>query len=184
MRILLIYDQDNENENSRQIKDYLETYYNIIKVINVNKENITFCSGCIGCWVKTPGICIKNDILNTINREFINSDAVIYISAIIFGQYSAIIKNVMDRYIPNVLPFFVKNDGITIHPNRYEKYPYQILVGYGNNLSEEEKDIFLTLTKGIYNKSFDEVLIHENNSSTIRRIQLALEKVYEKNMYN
>lgn len=179
MRILLIYDQENENVNSRRIKEYLQRYYSNIKVINVNKENITFCSGCMGCWIKTPGICIKNDILNTINREFINSDAVIFISAIIFGQYSATIKNVMDRYIPNVLPFFVKKNGITIHPNRYEKYPYQILVGYGNDLSEEEKNIFLTLTKGMYNKSFDEVLIHENSCSTIRQILLKLENLYE-----
>ena len=163
MKIILIYDKDNETENSKKLKDFLLEYCRLskymIKVFDVTKYNVKSCSGCIGCWIKTPGKCVKDDLLNQINYSLVNSDIAIFISAISFGQYSATIKNVMDRYIPNVLPFYTKKGKVTIHPERYDEQPLQILIGHGKMLSNEEKDTFTSLTDGKYNKGFNKVFI-------------------------
>lgn len=163
MKVMLVYDKENETEYSNVLKQavlqrLLEKNMRT-ELFEVNSSNVKSCMGCMECWVKTPGECVIDDLLNQMNRFLVNSDLVIYISAIIFGQYSAVMKNVMDRFIPNVLPFFVKKDGITVHPGRYSKYPRQILIGYGDDLTEDEVDTFITLTSGKYNKSYDRVFV-------------------------
>lgn len=179
MNVMLVYDKDNETEHSKLLKHTLINNLGRSKVkielFMVTRENVRGCTGCIKCWLKTPGECVMNDLLNTINRSLINSDLVIFITAIMFGQYSSAMKNVMDRFIPNVLPFFIEERGMTIHPGRYEKYPNQILIGYGSDLMEEERDTFLTLTSGKYNKTFDEVFISvtdADNKAIVDHIRL------------
>ena len=149
---MIVYDIENEIMCSKKINNsilsMLLKYKHNVELFNISKENIKTCDGCVGCWIKTPGECVKkNDLLNKINNNLINSDLVIFITAIIFGQYSSVMKNVIDRFIPNVLPFFVKRNGIMIHPERYNKYPFQILIGYGDDLTNEEKDTFITLDR-------------------------------------
>lgn len=113
----------------------------------IGRAELAFCKGCFGCWVKTPGECVISDKMGQINRGYINSDVVVYLSPIVFGQYSANLKNVIDRWIPNVLPFFItRPDGSTMHPPRYEQYPCQIVIGYGAR-DEEDEQLFCDVSK-------------------------------------
>lgn len=184
MEVIMIYDKDNDTNYSKTIKQTLFEYFSKkdhnVRIFNICRENIKNCSGCVGCWIKTPGECVKNDLLNKLNCVLINSDLAIFISAIIFGQYSSSIKNVIDRFIPNVLPFYVKKNGITVHPERYNKYPVQILIGYGDGLTIEEKDTFITLTNGKYNKSFDRVFVFDADTVVLDTLLYSLEEYNEK----
>ena len=105
--------------------------------------------------------------MSEINLSFVNSDVVVYMSPVIFGQFSANIKNAIDRWLPNILPFFIKRpDGSTMHPSRYDRYPYVIIIGYGNNISEEDVQLFIDITKKHRNNT--EVLIYQNADKDIK----------------
>ncbi|HPJ02066.1 MAG TPA: NAD(P)H-dependent oxidoreductase [Candidatus Limiplasma sp.] len=110
-------------------------------------QELAYCRGCFGCWVKTPGECVIRDSMADINRDSMQSDVAVYLVPVVFGQYSANMKNALDRWIPNILPFFeVRKNGETIHPARYLENPAFIMIGYGDGLSAEEKALFTSIT--------------------------------------
>ena len=110
---------------------------------------------------------IGDDIAN-INRAIMNSDVVVYLNPVVFGQFSANIKYALDRWLPNMLPFFeVRKDGSTIHPRRYESYPKQIMIGYGENLNAEDAQLFIDITKK--HRSHIDVLIDDGTDSQIKK---------------
>ncbi len=105
------------------------------------------CIGCFSCWIKTPGECVIRDDMTEINRLYINSDAVVFLSPVVFGQFSVNMKNVIDRILPRLLPFFInKADGSTAHPFRYAKNPELFFIGYGSGLPEQDIQLFNTIT--------------------------------------
>lgn len=136
------------------------------ELMELKAENLTFCMGCFSCWIKKPGECIINDQMAQINEKVMNSDIVIYLSPIVFGQFSPNIKNVIDRGLPNMLPFFERRpDGSTMHPPRYKTYPCQIIIGYGDGLSDEDQQLFIDVTKK--HRRNIEVLIYQDPPQTI-----------------
>ena len=114
----------------------------------LGRNDIHYCVGCFGCWTKKPGECVIGDDLASINRAMMTSDVVVYLVPVIFGQFSANIKYALDRWLPNMLPFFEsRKDGSTMHPRRYTSYPRQIMIGYGDSLSAEDAQLFTDITK-------------------------------------
>jgi Multimeric flavodoxin WrbA len=110
-------------------------------------RGLNSCMGCFGCWIRKPGECVISDEMAELDRCYMNSDAVVFLSPVIFGQFSANIKNAIDRTLPNMLPFFYRRpDGSTMHPPRYEKYPELFLIGYGEGLDREEVQLFRDIT--------------------------------------
>ncbi len=109
-------------------------------------DHIQPCVGCFDCWVKTPGLCIQTkDNANSICRDFARSDAVLLLSKVTYGSHSPDVKAMLDRIIPNALPFFETVEGEMHHPKRYAKVPNWIAFGYGN-MTDEEADTFAALT--------------------------------------
>ncbi len=142
----------------------------------VEKGELAHCMGCFGCWLKKPGECVIDDGISEINRTSMTSDAVIYLCPIVFGQFSANMKDVFDRWLPNMLPFFeTRPDGSTMHPPRYKDYPISIIIGYGEDLSEEDARLFKDITK-LHRRSF-EALIYTGDDAElagqIKAIELA-----------
>lgn len=179
MKALLISDREYQTKTYQELNDLTGKFFKQkgyeIEMIELERENLTFCLGCFGCWIQKPGECIINDGMSQINRRVMNSDVVIYLSPIIFGQFSPNIKNVIDRGLPNMLPFFEKRpDGSTMHPPRYDTYPSQIIIGYGDEISKEDKQLFSDVTKK-HRRSL-EVLIYqkpfENTIQTLNSIEL------------
>lgn len=152
MKALIISDSEYQTEEYLKLKtaihSYLEKKDFEMKEIKVREKDITYCTGCFGCWIKKPGECVIKDGMEEVNRNFNNSDTVIYLTPIVFGQFSANIKNTLDRWLPNVLPFFKKRkDGSTMHPPRYPENPAQIIIGYAKELSSEDENLFYDITK-------------------------------------
>ena len=179
MKILLISDKEYPTKTYQGLRDQIGMFFSTrefeIEMIEVGSENLTFCMGCFGCWIKKPGECVINDMMSQINRSAMNSDVVIYLSPIIFGQFSANIKNTIDRSIPNILPFFETGpNGSTTHPPRYETYPRQVIIGYGDMVSDEDKQLFIDVIKKHLRNI--EVLIYqesdENIIETISKMEL------------
>lgn len=170
MKALLISDKEYPTKTYQGLKDLIDMFLGKkgfeTEMMEVGAENLTFCMGCFGCWIKKPGECVINDMMTQINRSVMNSDVVIYISPIIFGQFSANIKNTVDRSIPNMLPFFeTRPDGSTMHPPRYDTYPRLIIIGYGDSVSDEDKQLFIDVTKK--HRRNIEVLIYKETAENI-----------------
>lgn len=142
------YNTDVYKKLSTLVMDFLQKRDFEIEQKSITKGELHFCIGCYGCWTKKPGECVINDAMVQINRTFNNSDVVVYLSPIVFGQFSPNIKNVIDRWLPNVLPLFVKKpDGTTCHPPRYPSKPKLVVIGYGNAISQEKAQLFVNVIK-------------------------------------
>ena len=114
----------------------------------IQRGELQFCRGCFDCWTKTPGECAMKDGIAEINRACMTSDVVVYLCPVVFGQFSANMKSALDRWLPNMLPFFeTRKDGSTMHPPRYESYAKQIMIGYAENLSEDDAKLFVDITQ-------------------------------------
>lgn len=172
MKALLISDKEYQTDPFAQlntlVQKYLEKRDFEIERERIGRDDLAFCMGCFGCWVKKPGECVIGDGMSRINRKFMNSDVVIYLCPVVFGQFSANIKNAVDRWLPNMLPFFeTRPDGSTMHPPRYDDYPKQIMIGYAEKLSERDALLFSDITKK--HRTNVEVLIWRGSDSEISK---------------
>lgn len=146
------------------------------------QEEIATCTGCFGCWLKTPGKCTINDKGREIAKEVIQSDIVILITPITFGGYSYQLKKMVDRFIPNILPFFAIVNGEIHHESRYDKNPIILAIGYLPQKDEESEETFKKLIKRnsinfhscLYNA---EIVVDDVKSLDMAKISNFLEKV-------
>ena len=151
---LIIHDLSNEKlENLKSEIEKEEKSINIIKksinqgkiiidkdvcVISNNKK-IKSCMGCFECWIKTPGKCKIRDGYESLAKLYSKADKVVIISQCVYGSYSPFVKNVLDRTIPYLLPFFkFKNKEMHHIPRNKTKFGLNVYC-YGKDLSSNEK---------------------------------------------
>jgi multimeric flavodoxin WrbA len=151
MKALIISDTEFDSDTYRRLRrivgEHLTGRGFDMEEMPISRGSLAYCMGCFGCWIKSPGECVIDDDIARINKAVISSDAVFYLCPIVFGQYSANIKSAIDRWLPNMLPFFItRKDGSTMHPPRYESYPKQVMIGYGAS-SEDDKLLFTDIIK-------------------------------------
>ncbi|SHH94627.1 hypothetical protein SAMN02745823_01592 [Sporobacter termitidis DSM 10068] len=152
MKAFVVSDEELRSARSAQINDVVRGFLKArgygVEEAHLDRDTLKCCMGCFGCWVKKPGVCVIGDGMSSVNNSAMTSDAVFYICPIVFGQFSANIKNAVDRWLPNMLPFFeTRPDGSTMHPPRYIDYPCQIMIGYGENLTREDARLFTDIIK-------------------------------------
>jgi len=181
MKATVITDKDYQTELFQELYPsllaYLQDKQFANETFNIGRNDLNYCMGCFGCWVKKPGECVIKDMMADINRSFVSSDVVIYISPVIFGQFSANIKNAMDRWLPNMLPFFeTRPDGSTMHPSRYDAFPQVVFIGYGLDISAEDQQLFIDITKK--HRNHTEVLVYQDSSQDMNAVlsKIALQK--------
>ena len=149
----------------------------------LREKKIAPCMGCFGCWVKTPGICVIDDIAREIAREIVQSDVLVYLTPIVFGGYSSELKKALDRSISIVLPFFQKIEGEIHHKARYDHYPNLLVLGYLDEPKPEYEKIFRFLVKrnalNMHNeKTLCEILVEGDENTSIReRIKVSVREI-------
>lgn len=117
-----------------------------IQLFEIHKMDISFCTGCWGCWVKTPGECIIKDEMHRILKGMINSDLVIFVSPITLGYVNGPVKKIMDRTIPLVHPYIEMVENECHHLKRYQKYPgIGLIMDIQQKIEGVEKDILKKL---------------------------------------
>jgi len=149
MKALILDGTKSSNDESTKIFNLMLEELNKLnwEVISIALEdiNIGYCTGCFGCWVQTPGECIIKDYEENIVKDMVHSDLIIYLTPIVFGGYSSILKKALDRQIGRVLPYFVKINGEVHHSKRYEKQQSLLSIGLLDKHDSEKEDIFKTL---------------------------------------
>ena len=137
MKRLIIYDVPTE---------YIEKFTNDEDILINANEIHRYCIGCFGCWLKTPGTCIIKDGFENMGQRLSQVSEFILISKATFGSYSSAVKNVLDRSISYVLPFFEIRNGDMHHGERYHNDLTISALFYGD-MSEEEKRTAENLVK-------------------------------------
>lgn len=117
-----------------------------LKII-ADDGSIQRCTGCFGCWVKTPGACVIRDCYGDMGALLSRAEQVIVISRCCYGGYSPFVKNVLDRSISYLLPFFKTIDGETHHQRRYRQSFEFCVYFYGEAVSPEEMETARSLVK-------------------------------------
>ncbi len=78
------------------------------------------CVGCFGCWIKTPGVCVIHDGCELTGRDLSKCSELILVSRCVYGCTSPFVKNVLDRAISYIHPYFAVRGGEMHHRRRYE----------------------------------------------------------------
>lgn len=182
MKALILSDKEFVTETYSQLHSCVQEYlggrgFNLEEVA-IGREDLAFCMGCFGCWVKSPGECVIKDMAAQINDKYVNSDVVVYLCPVVFGQFSANMKNALDRWLPNILPFFERRpDGSTIHPARYKNYPRQIMIAYGDDLAASDAQLFTDIIRK-HRNAVDILIYHETVAELRRELEnIPLKKV-------
>ena len=149
MKVLILDGTKSNNNESTKIFDLMleelkKLNWDVASIV-LEDKNIAYCTGCFGCWVQTPGECVIKDYEETIVRNMVHSDLIIYLTPIMFGGYSSILKKALDRQISRVLPYFVKVNGEVHHSKRYEKQQSLLSIGLVDKHDAEKEEIFKKL---------------------------------------
>lgn len=142
--MLLIHDL-----NADDSKEIIPLLPSNSKIFSKESDNIKGCLGCFNCWIKTPGKCIINDSYTQMPKYILEEETFIIITQIKYGCYTSYVKNVMDRSIGILLPFFQNVNGELHHLPRYDNSSLKfIVIGYGNDVTSMEEQTFKALVKG------------------------------------
>ena len=122
------------------------------------------CQGCFGCWTKHPAECFMKDRLQQVCRIIGQADEFTIITKNLYGEYSAAVKNVLDRSIGTSTPLSTYRGRQMHHTLRYGKHDLWKVIVYGE-ITEAEKDTFRYLAeRNALNDGFErsEVTFIEN----------------------
>ena len=99
------------------------------------------CQGCFGCWTKHPAECFMKDQLQQVCRVIGQADELVIITKNLYGEYSAAVKNILDRSIGTSTPFSTYRGRQMHHTLRYGKHDLWKVIVYGD-ITEAEKETF------------------------------------------
>ncbi|MBR5228441.1 MAG: flavodoxin family protein [Firmicutes bacterium] len=133
---LIIHDLTEEQLKSSGLDTLPADTYRFVNSLEIDR----YCIGCFGCWLKTPGRCIITDRFQQMGELIAQVDEVVIIAKETFGSYSSSVKNVLDRSISYVEPFFEIRNGEMHHKERYIKPLMFSAVFYGADITEAEEE--------------------------------------------
>jgi len=128
MKKIVIYDGQLD-ENTPEFEKYIATLqnrlddegYNVI-CYKLRNMKLAFCLGCFNCWLKTPGLCVAKDDGDILRKAWIDADLVIFASPLETGFSSSLIKTMVDKHLPLILPFIQIKDKEMQHYHRYDHF--------------------------------------------------------------
>lgn len=127
------------------------------ELFSINKDDIIIdndeekngkiynCIGCFGCWVKTPGECVIRDNYNQIGQKLSSCNKLIIVSECVYGGFSPFVKNVLDRAISYIHPYFKIRNGEMHHKRRYDNKIEISAFLYGGEITQKEKNTMIKL---------------------------------------
>lgn len=104
------------------------------------------CVGCFGCWIKTPAQCVIRDQYGDMGELMSKCDELILISRCVYGGYSPFVKNVLDRSIAYIHPYFIIRNGEMHHRARYKRH-FKLSVYFYGEISPQEEATARELVK-------------------------------------
>jgi len=90
------------------------------EIISISKIKVRGCTGCYGCWTKTPGKCAIKDDMADILPKLIEADVIVWSFPLYYYNVPGDLKNFIDRQLPLALPEMEKDSESGNHPSRYD----------------------------------------------------------------
>jgi multimeric flavodoxin WrbA len=107
----------------KSLSDLLRAKNHQVTLLTLRALDIAYCTGCWGCWVKTPGRCLNEDGSREVCRAWVNSELLLLASPLKMGFVTALLKSALDKLIPVGLPYIGTRQGECCHQPRYPKSP-------------------------------------------------------------
>ncbi|MCP4134706.1 MAG: flavodoxin family protein [bacterium] len=118
----------------------LEKHDHCVTLLDLKTLTIKPCTGCFGCWVKTPGKCVLDDDIGEVLENYINSRLVLFASPLIMGFPSALFRSVQEKFTPLGIPYMTIIDKEMHHFSRYKTLP-RIGVLYEKEDNTDDEDL-------------------------------------------
>jgi multimeric flavodoxin WrbA len=103
-----------------------------VELFYTRKLKINPCHGGFICWLKTPGECWQKDDMQMLYPKLREADIYVFGTPVYVDGVSGPMKNLLDRIIPLVQPFFELRDGHCRHLVR-EGYKHGKMVLVSNS---------------------------------------------------
>lgn len=135
-----------------------------IEFIDLMTSKLSPCTGCYGCWTKTPGTCVLKDDMQTYLPKVLAADLLIWSFPLYYFGMPSKTKMFLDRLLPTTLPYMVKREaGGTTHPYRYElSHQKHLLISTSGLYSTENNyDALLKQFDILYYGSYDKIICTE-----------------------
>ena len=119
-----------------------------VDIAFLGKKDIKRCIGCFTCYAATPGKCVHDDDMPSLQERVRDADAMVLATPVYLDGMTSLAKTFLDRMVVFLDPHFTTDDVGVIHPLRW-KFP---------------KSIFLVSVcgyPGLHN--FDPLLMHVRN---------------------
>ena len=92
----------------------------VVEELFVNELELKTCLGCFSCWNKTPGKCLIKDDMQDVIEKLLWAEITIWSFPLYYFSVPSKLKTLIDRQLPMVLPFMVKDTESGSHPARYD----------------------------------------------------------------
>ena len=89
-----------------------------VELFYTRKLNINPCTGEFDCWIKTPGVCYQKDDMQMLLPKTHEADIMVFATPVYVDGVTGPMKNLIDRMLPRVQPFFELREGHCRHPLR------------------------------------------------------------------
>jgi hypothetical protein len=99
-----------------------------VEAIELEKDSVAPCLGCFLCVTERRGACVHKDVVAEVKRDVLQLGLTVYLTPVVFGHFSSTVKNAVDRGTGS--------------------RAWQVVIGYGSDIDEEEKSTFIDLTAG------------------------------------
>ncbi|MDR1578108.1 MAG: hypothetical protein LBT86_07780 [Deltaproteobacteria bacterium] len=106
------------------------------------------CQGCFGCWERTPGVCVINDRAQALPSLLAQTDHLILVSRLSVWGVSPEVKAVLERGLPNLLPFMAQKMGVLLHDPRHP-HPWALTAVFYGPLETERQDLAQAMIEAI-----------------------------------
>jgi len=137
MRILLLLDETRKTDVSEdflwKFRETAESYGHSVEIVSLGKTDLAFCFGCMRCWTSETGVCVSRDRMPEVNEKLKECGLQVILSPVQFGTFSSTMKVLIDK-------------GFGINMFLGAHYP-QLVVGYGEDISDEEKECFVDISE-------------------------------------
>ena len=97
-----------------------------VEAIELEKDSVAPCLGCFLCVTERRGACVHKDAVAEVKRDVLQLGLTVYLTPVVFGHFSSPVKNAVDRGTGS--------------------RQWQVVIGYGSDIDEEEKSTFVDLT--------------------------------------
>lgn len=126
-----------------------------VELLYTKKLEISPCQGEFNCWIKTPGECFQKDDMQMVLPKLCEADIWVFASPIYIDGLTGLMKNLIDRMLPLLQPFFELREGHCRHPLREgAKHGKVVLVSNCGFWGMDNFDPLLVHMKAI-SKNFD-----------------------------